>query len=150
MAIAGELIDAGADPYAIVEQVYYRTKPSTLKLLGRVLGEMECHHDGQLCVLSVTNKMLAECHARSTETEGIVDWSLLSEGVLVGAFVKEVDANKSKASLRSKDIINVAAIAAEFGGGGHINAAGCVIELPLEQAKQRLIEKFGKALQNVE
>lgn len=150
MQIAGELIDAGAEPYAIVEQIYYRTKPSTLKLLGRVLGAMECHHDGQLCVLSVTNKMLAECEARGTETEGIVDWSLLSDGVLVGAFVKEVDATKSKASLRSKDVINVAAIAAGFGGGGHINAAGCVIELPLEEAKALLVKQIGEALNNVE
>ncbi len=149
MEIAGELIDAGADPYAIVEQIYYRTKPSTLKLLGRVLGGMEMYHDGQLCMLSVTNKMMAECEARSTETEGIVDWTLLSDGVLVGVFVKEVDAAKSKASLRSKDVINVAAIAADFGGGGHVNAAGCVIELPLEKAKALLVEKIGEALNSV-
>ena len=36
--------------------------------------------------------------------------------------------------------IDVNAVASHFGGGGHIRASGCTINLPLEKAKQALIE----------
>lgn len=140
MQIAGELIDAGADPYKIVEEVYYKTKPSTTKLLGKVLNGIEFHHDGRLCLLSVTRQMMTESGANSTETEGMVDWTLVSDGVLVGALLKEVEAGQTKVSLRSKGRINVSEIASQFGGGGHVNAAGCSIPKPMAEVRQLIAE----------
>jgi phosphoesterase RecJ-like protein len=41
---------------------------------------------------------------------------------------------------------DVAEIALSFGGGGHIRAAGCTVELPLAEARQKVLEAIGKAL----
>jgi phosphoesterase RecJ-like protein len=53
-------------------------------------------------------------------------------GVEISAFIKERPDGKIKASLRSKETIDVAAIAATFGGGGHVRAAGFTADGPLE------------------
>jgi len=65
--------------------------------------------------------------------------------VVTGALVKEIDDQTTKVSLRSADGINVAAVAAQFGGGGHFNAAGCKIHLPLVEAKKAIIARLTEA-----
>ena len=81
------------------------------------------------------------------ETEGIVQQLRALAGVEVAVFLKEKDENTTKVSMRSKSYADVAEIAASFGGGGHIRAAGATINHSvtesLEIIKQKLIESLG-------
>lgn len=145
MAIAGLLIEAGADPQKICDNVYYNMRPSTMKLIGKVLNSIEFFDKGSICLLTMTRQMLDQCGAEDSESEGIVDFTLFTEGVLVGALLKGGNPDRTKVSLRSRDHIDVAALASRYGGGGHPNAAGCVIPLPLPEAKKELVKLLREA-----
>lgn len=150
MEIGGALIRAGADPKKITDRVYHCLPPEAMKLLGRVLNGIEYHDSNRICILTLTRKMLRDTEAEMADSEGLVDFTLYSRGVEIGALLKEVEDDVTKASLRSRNGINVAEMAAEFGGGGHRNAAGCTIRMPLGQARQKLLEMFRQAKESQE
>jgi len=145
MAIAGELIAAGADPRRVCDHVYYNLQPSTMKLMGKVLNGIEFLGDGRICLMTMTNDMVRQAGALHSESDGLVDYTLFNQGVQIGALLKEVDAAHTKVSLRSNNGVDVAAIAAVYGGGGHFNAAGCTIPLPLGNAKAELVRRLSEA-----
>lgn len=140
MEIAGKLIAAGADPQRICDLVYYNLQPSTMKLIGKVLNSIEFHHNGTICLLSLTREMLVQTGADESESDGLVDYTLFNAGVVVGALLKEISPDQTKISMRSKDGINVAAIAARFGGGGHFNASGCRWQMSIEDTRAGLLK----------
>ncbi len=145
MEIGGALIRAGADPKKITDRVYHCLPPEAMKLLGRVLNGIEYHDGSRICILTLTREMLRETKAEMADSEGLVDFTLYGRGVEIGALLKEIEDDITKASLRSRDRINVAELAAAFGGGGHRNAAGCTMKMSLEKARQRLLDMFRNA-----
>lgn len=146
LELAGELVAAGADPQLICDNVYYNMNPSSMILIGKVLNGIKFFHENQICLLELSNKMLEDSKADRSESDGLVDYTLFNSGVIAGALIKEIDKNNYKISLRSKNGINVAAIAAEYGGGGHFNAAGCSINLTLDEAREEIVKKLSKAI----
>ncbi len=145
MTIAGELIAHGADPRVICDYVYFDMQPSTMILTGKVLNTVEYHHDGRVCILTLTAAMLTESGASESDSDGLVDFTLFTKGVTTGALLKEIDQNTTKVSLRSCNGVNVAEIASRFGGGGHFNAAGCRVPLPLKEAKEEILKLLREA-----
>jgi len=139
MEIAGLLIEAGADPHKICDMVYYAKPSSTMKLEGMVLGSVEFHDDDRICFLTLTREMLAQSGAHESEGEGLADFTLHGRNVRAGALLREINNGRTKVSLRSRDSIDVAALAAKLGGGGHDNASGCTMLMPLAQARQELL-----------
>jgi phosphoesterase RecJ-like protein len=146
LEVAGKLIEAGADPQKICDNVYYNMKPSSMILIGKVLNGIKFYHNNQICLLELSNKMLEEAGADRSESDGMVDYTLFNSGVIAGALIKEINAENHKVSLRSKNGINVAAIAADYGGGGHFNAAGCSINLPLKETREVIVKKLSEAI----
>lgn len=146
MEIAGKLIDTGIDPQKITDSVYYNMRPSTMILTGKVLNNIKFIADNKGCILSLDQSLLDETGADMTEADGFVDFTLFSDGVVVGAFVKEIDKNRTKVSLRSKEEINVAEVAARFGGGGHYNAAGFTLEMDINAAIEKVTDLLNEVL----
>ncbi|MEA2031706.1 MAG: bifunctional oligoribonuclease/PAP phosphatase NrnA [candidate division Zixibacteria bacterium] len=144
MQIAGELIKAGADPKTICNYVYYNLSPSTMKLTAKVLNTIEFYQDGSICFLTLTRNILNETGADMAESDGLVDFTLHTNGVIVGVLLKEQDDNHTRVSLRSRDGINVADIAAQYGGGGHFNASGCTIPKNLTATREELLHLLGE------
>jgi phosphoesterase RecJ-like protein len=62
------------------------------------------------------------------------------KGVEVALVARQIGTDRYKISIRSKGKIDVASVAGRFGGGGHKNAAGCIIEGNADQVKKLLIE----------
>lgn len=145
---AANLIAAGASPQHINNMVYYNIPPAAIKLVGKVLNEIEFFLDGRLCVLSLTRAMLDETGAGREDSEGLVDYTLYSKGVEVGILLKELGPDQTKLSLRSRDGTDVAQLAGRYGGGGHINAAGCLMKSNLQQAKSTFVELVTELLNN--
>ncbi len=146
MEIAGLLIEAGADPQKICDHVYYNLPPSTTKLIGRVLNGIEFCENNAICLLTLTQQMLTDTGAELFETEGLVDYAMFSKGVNAGALLREIDQGHTKVSLRSKGSINVAEMAARHGGGGHVNAAGCLIDKPLLEARVEVLRMLTEGI----
>ncbi|MDZ4723030.1 MAG: bifunctional oligoribonuclease/PAP phosphatase NrnA [candidate division Zixibacteria bacterium] len=137
--VAAELVRCGANPRHICDQIYYNTPQSWTKLLAVVLQSLEFHAQGKACFLSLTKEMLKKNGAQESESDGLVDYTLYSQGVEAGALFKEVDKSHTKVSLRTKDHVNASIIAAIYGGGGHFNAAGCLLPKSIEEAKLEIL-----------
>ena len=98
--------------------------------------------DGNVGVLSITPQELEKYDVDSQDLEGMVDFARNIKGAEVGIFIKPRN-GEYKISLRSNNYVDVAAIAGEFGGGGHIRAAGCSFSgMSIEEIKQKLLEKI--------
>ena len=131
MRTAADLVDAGANPEPVVDALF-RVKPkSTVCLWERALGGV--HWTGRVIWTDLTRATLEECRAMPSEAEGFVNFLAGTEGSLVAVMFYETDFGW-RVSMRSlPEDVNVAAIAAEFGGGGHPRAAGCEIRGGVEQ-----------------
>ena len=131
MRTAADLVDAGANPEPVVDALF-RVKPkSTVCLWERALRRVRW--TGRVIWTDLTRATLQECRAVPSEAEGFVNFLAGTEGSLVAAMLYETDFGW-RVSLRSlPDDVNVAEIAAEFGGGGHPRAAGCEIRGGEEQ-----------------
>lgn len=139
LEVAAELVRAGADPRNICDRVYFDQEPEMMALLSRVLETIEFHNDGRICLLKMTKEMLQSTGANLANTEGIVDYSLYTKGVQVGALLREIDGENTKVSLRSRNGYRVDRVATQLNGGGHPNAAGCRIGLSLDAAALELV-----------
>jgi phosphoesterase RecJ-like protein len=141
MRTAADLVDAGANPEPIVDGLF-RVKPrSSVCLWENALREVEW--TGTVIWTALTEQMFASCGAVPSEAEGLVNFLLGTEGSLIAAILF---ANESgwRVSLRSlPPDVDVAAIAAEFGGGGHPRAAGCTIVGGAEE-KRRFLERVSE------
>ena len=146
MEIAGALIAAGAEPQTICDRVYYNMRQTTLRLHGQVLNGIEFRDNDRVCFLAMTQQMLLESGAEEAESDGIVDYALYGEGVRAGAFFKEVTPTVTKVSMRSRGSVDVSAVAAQFGGGGHRNAAGCRIDGDIKSAQIEILELLQEAI----
>jgi phosphoesterase RecJ-like protein len=143
LKVAADLLRFGADPVEITEMVYYRLRPQAMRLTGMAVAGMQYQLEGRLCLLTVDRQMMKKAEAQKSDTEGLVNYSMYASGVEVGVLFTEVEDKLTKVSFRSQNDFDVADIAAHFGGGGHINASGCVIMESLERTRENVI-KFVK------
>lgn len=122
MRTAADLVDAGANPAEITDALF-RVKPvSTVCLWERALRTTRW--TGPLIWTEVTQAALDECGAKPAEAEGLVNFLAGTVGSRAAAILYEVSGGW-RVSLRSlPSDVDVAAIASEFGGGGHPRAAG--------------------------
>ncbi len=127
MQVAAELISYGFDFGALIDHVFYEKTYIQNQILGRALLESMLLMDGR-CIVSVVSKQTMEFYeASSNDLDGIVNQLLLTQGTECAIFLYERAPLEYKVSLRSCGSVNVAEIAEIFGGGGHVRAAGCVV-----------------------
>jgi phosphoesterase RecJ-like protein len=143
-ALAKDLVRAGADPIAIAQQMYFSVPASKLLLLGTALQRLA--REGRLAWLWVTQQDMVRTGAAEEDCEGIVNNALSIAGIEAAFFLRELPDGRVRVSLRSKGELNVAAIAARLGGGGHENAAGCTLDGPLRRAIHRILCELRSAL----
>ena len=143
---AARLIDAGAQPHLIYQSLYEQFSLARIRLAGCVLSRVEC--DGRLAWTSVKQSDFAETGAVPADTEDLVNECLRIAGTQA-AFIAIEQQNKSiKVSFRSRTDLNVAAVAEQFGGGGHKQASGAVLPGPLAVATKRVLAAMNQALQS--
>ena len=150
--LAADLLEAGADPWAVAYELFEGWEPAKIKLLSTVLDTLRLYHDGRLAVLTLTRKTLAACHADDYMAEGLVNYARHLRGVEVGALLWEwpsTDGDSlptTKLSLRSRGEFDVSTIAGVFGGGGHRGAAAAHVSASIDDTNQRLVDEVAKRL----
>lgn len=144
--IAAALMDAGIDHNKITVQLYQNTRLEKIRIINKVMENMLIFSDGRGAIAYASRQMMDDVGISVDETEGVIDILRNIMGVEIAAFVKEREADLIKVSLRAKTDGNVAAIAAEFGGGGHIKAAGCTLHTDLETACNQIKEAIEESL----
>ena len=139
-------LDAGQRPDKLYRRLYQSDRPERLGLLARALGSLELHCNGQLAVMTIRAKDFAETGARPDETESIIN-EALRIGTVEAVVLVTDSGDCARASLRSRDALDVSEIARQFGGGGHARAAGLRLAEDIDVLKQKLISACSQALQ---
>ena len=140
--IAAALVAAGARPELVSESLYERRAPDALHWLGEALARVEVSADGQVGWLALPARAVPE---RIVESEELVNYPRSVASVRVACLLRELDGSV-KVSLRGKGDVNVQKIAAQFGGGGHVNAAGCTVAGPLPEATRVVLDAVRRAV----
>ncbi|HYQ86806.1 MAG TPA: bifunctional oligoribonuclease/PAP phosphatase NrnA [Bacteroidota bacterium] len=142
--IAAHLIECGADPTEIYVNVYESWTPGRLRLLGAALGSLKTAHDGKLAYLICTQEMFRSTGTTEVETDNFTTYPMSVRGVRIGVLFNELE-DGIKISFRSKGRIPVNELAKEFGGNGHLNAAGArLFGAGLGEIVSAVVQKSGK------
>jgi len=137
---AEELVRAGAVPGDVNLWINESVPRGAIQLLGLCLTTLELHADGRIATLELPQRFFDQAGATPEDTEGIVNYGRMIEGVMVSALLKEGENATTRVSLRAKPGVDVQKVAAVFGGGGHAAASGCTIPMPLAEAKRALLD----------
>lgn len=140
--IAGELIDAGVEPWTMTSHIYESQPKERLELLALVLETLELSHCGRLAFLRIENAMFEATGTGPELTDGFINYARSVRGVEVATQLREHDEDLWRVSFRSRGKVDVSALAAKFGGGGHHNAAGCKIS----GTSDEIVAKLSQAL----
>jgi len=146
MTAASKLLTAGVDAYQLADRLLERMTMPQLKILQRGLSRLRFTEDGRVGWLYIEPKDLEETGASGEDLEGLVNYARNIDGVEVGMLFKGMDDGSVKVSFRSAGKADVAAIAQQFGGGGHIRAAGCRLSMPLDQAMPLVVDTVRRSL----
>ncbi len=146
LAIAAELVAAGASPAEIYTQVYENRPAGALRLLGMALSRLVVSEDGRVAWTAVTQQMLREAGAAMEESEGIVGALRALGGVQVAILFKEEEPRSFRVSLRGRGAVRAHAIAEAFGGGGHAAAAGFTARGTLDEVVRSTLEAVRREL----
>ena len=136
---AEELVRAGVVPGDVSLWINESSPRGAIKLLGLCLTTLELTPDGKIATIELPQHFFADAGAAPEDTEGIVNYGRMIDGVLVSALLKEIDATSTRVSMRAKPGVDVQAIAAIFGGGGHKAASGCTMPFGLGEARAKLV-----------
>jgi bifunctional oligoribonuclease and PAP phosphatase NrnA len=139
-SLARELVMAGADPARCARNIYFANSTAKMRLLGAALSNL--HREGCLAWIWITREQMERCEAKEEDCEGLVNYALSIQDVEVAAFFRELPDGRYRVSLRSKGGLNVAAVAEQFGGGGHECASGLSLDGPLSVAVARVVEQL--------
>ena len=127
MEIAGKMMEKGIDFGTIIDSSFYKKTYMQSQILGRALLESITFLDGR-CIFSVVRKKDMDFYGvDKSDLDGIVDQLRVIDGIECAIFLYETGIHQFKVSLRSNSIVDVSRIAAYFGGGGHVRAAGCTM-----------------------
>jgi phosphoesterase RecJ-like protein len=142
LSIAGALVQAGANPQLIAEQLFYEYRPTTLSLLAHTLQSLETCLDGRVAVLSLDSSVLGQPQYADEDMDGFVDYAVSMRGIETALFLREHEPGQVRVSLRAKNDFDVRAVAEVFGGGGHRKASGARITGTMQEARAKLLAEI--------
>jgi phosphoesterase RecJ-like protein len=143
---ASHLVALGANLTQINEEVWEKKPLSAINLLRAALNHMELHSSGQIATSYLANDDYAAAGATDEDSEGIVNEIGRVRTVMISAMFREPKPGKIRVSVRSRGAYDVSAVCRLFGGGGHVNAAGCTFDTSMEEAIAALLPALEECL----
>ncbi len=147
--ICRDMLVAGVDPVLVARNVYDSNNMGRLKLFGAVLNAMQLDPTGRIAIVYVDHEMARAAGGTYEDTEGLVNLPLTVKEIQAVLFFKQVEGDDYRVSLRSKGDVDIGAVAAEFGGGGHKNAAGCTVSGGVDSLQKLFVEKIEREIEKV-
>ena len=145
---AARLREAGADLQAITYNIFRNKRFEALKLWGFAFSRLVREHGGQLVWTEIRMGDIEEAEARDEDISGLVEQVARSSGMRVGILFNE-QRSVVKVSCRTSQwepSVDASALMAQFGGGGHVRAAGALIEGDLASVRDRVLDAARAAL----
>lgn len=146
MEIAGKMMAKGIDFGAIIDGGFYSKTYLQSQIMGRALLESVTFLDKR-CIFTVVRERDMEFYGvDKSDLDGIVDQLRIIDGIECAIFMYEVGNHVFKVSMRSNKKVDVSKIAAYFGGGGHVKAAGCTMSGSVHDVINNLSRHIEKQL----
>jgi phosphoesterase RecJ-like protein len=136
MRLGTACVEAGVVPWDFARRSEEAHPAGRLKLMARIFDTLEIV--GATALLTLARSTVADLGAHSEWAEGLVSYARALDGIEVGIMLYE-QADGVRVSLRSKGAVDVGAVAARFGGGGHRAAAGCFVRGTVATARAQLL-----------
>ena len=144
--ICRRLVEAGVNPAAMARRVFDQNSFGKLKLIGALLDEMDLLDHGRLAAMYLNDDILKATGTTYNDTEGLINLPLTAREIRAVVFFKLGADGVISISMRSKYDVDVRAIAARHGGGGHKNAAGFKLPGPLSAVRESVIGEMTQAI----
>jgi phosphoesterase RecJ-like protein len=143
LRLAAEIIDSGLKVEELFEKYDNTWSLGRMQLWGELMQNLSLHADGKIVSTVISMATLRKHDCDTPDLEGFASFLRHLKGVEVSLLVREGATSGSKVSLRSmggRSSVDVQAVAARFGGGGHRSAAGAVISFPINQVEAMVLE----------
>lgn len=148
--MAADMMDIGIR-YDMINRMMFDVKSrARVELERRALSGMRFYNNGKIAVMPITCAMITESGAAENDMEGLAPLPRQIEGVWVGVTMREKPGGEFKISVRTGNHADASAICKELGGGGHIRAAGCALEGPLDHAIDTMLETIRRVVENIQ
>jgi phosphoesterase RecJ-like protein len=145
-ALASDLVAAGARPEPLYEELFERNSLARLRLTGLILERLTVAPGGQVAYTELRRGDYEATGATPQDSEDLVNYTRSVQGVEVGLFFMEQPRGGVKVSFRSRGGVDVARVAETFGGGGHRQASGAVLQTSLAEARARVLQAVAAVL----
>ncbi len=145
--MCANLLDLGADPVKIYNEIYNTSPPGRLELIRDALNSLEYHYDGRMAFQCILQSQIRAANVDEEDVDGLVQFPFQVKGIVFSVFLLELKEGW-KVSTRSKDNVSAAHFAQTFGGNGHFHAAGARVQeaRTLEAMKRAIVDNAGAIL----
>ena len=142
---AAEMVAAGAEPAEISREIFQNRTLASVKLEGVAISRMALDLESGVAITHLGLSDFEACGAVKSDAEPIIDVLRSISGVRAACVLREQE-DCIRGSLRAKDATDVSAVAREFGGGGHVAAAGFTLHCGMEEAFNKVKDAMLKAV----
>ena len=136
---AAHLVESGAENYSLNRELFQSFSFARLRLEGMIYASLHSCRDHRVNVAVVTLQMMADAGATEDDCEDLAALPGRIRGSVVNITIRELAEGRSKASVRTSEAVDAAALCAMFGGGGHKMAAGCTVDVPPAELERRML-----------
>lgn len=139
------LLQTGIDTSYLCSMLYERNTLKQLRLQAAAIESIKLYGNGKIATASITREILEKYSAEKSDTEGLAQIPRRIDGVMISAFLTELNDGNVRVSLRALGDYNIEPVAKKFGGGGHKKAAGCTfINMNADCAEKMLVDELVK------
>jgi phosphoesterase RecJ-like protein len=148
LEVAAALVRSGASPEILAEEVYGHRTPAQWELERRARASLRFEHDGTVATLELTMRDFDETGTTPGDTDQFASLPRRQAGVEVGLFFYEIDDGaRTKIGIRTSRRVDANVLAARLGGGGHRRAAGCTVDGPLDDVREKVLAETFRFLE---
>lgn len=145
-AIAADLLRRGVDPESVYRRLHATVPVERIRMIRMALETLETDPDLPITWITIPRKVTHELGAAPDDLDDVAEYARNVEGTEVAITFRETPDGATKVSFRSNGETDVNAIARQFGGGGHVKAAGALIGGPMEATAPRVLEAVRNAI----
>lgn len=145
--IAGDLINNGVGAPEMFERIYQNNSKEKVLLMKLALETLEFYHGDKVACIAMDREKIDSSGAKPEDSDGLINLARDIECVEAAVFLKEIEPGKVKVGFRSKRFVDVCRVAKQFGGGGHVRAAGCTVAGNIAEVKPMILDAVIKEYQ---
>src|SRR5207248_8816825 len=144
--ICRQTLEARVDPVMVARNVYDSNNMGRLKLFGAVLSAMQIDPTGRIAIVYLDHEMARQAGGTYEDTERLINLPLTVKEIHAVVFFKQTEGDEYRVSMRSKGDVDIGAVARQFSGGGHKNAAGCTVTGAIDALQKTFVEMIEHAI----